>query len=143
MDSMQYRTLNATLDSCRQCLLSPLGGRTCRTLFPIQLNWLACSFYCRRHPSTLLRYADKHIVNIMKVYIERNNLQLELIRYSKQMLTLFTSTFVKRQIQYNITHWTQIRRFRTQTTSAPVLTVYSDSWRVNAWLVFQNCIVFY
>ena len=34
-----------------------------------------------RHPITLLRYADKHIVNIMKVYIERNNLQLELIRY--------------------------------------------------------------
>ena len=28
----------------------------------------------------LLRYADKGIVNIMKVYIERNNLQDELIR---------------------------------------------------------------
>ena len=28
------------------------------------------------HPITLLRYADKHIVNIMKVYIERNNLKL-------------------------------------------------------------------
>ena len=28
----------------------------------------------------LLRYADKRIVNIMKVYIERNNLQVE-IRY--------------------------------------------------------------
>ena len=27
----------------------------------------------------LLRYADKQIVNIMKVYIERNNMQLELI----------------------------------------------------------------
>ncbi len=33
---------------------------------------------------TLLRYADKCIVNIMKVYIGRNNLQLELIRYRKQ-----------------------------------------------------------
>ena len=32
----------------------------------------------------LLHYADKRIVNIMKVYIERNNLQLELIRYIKQ-----------------------------------------------------------
>ena len=30
---------------------------------------------------TQLRSADKCIVNIMKVYIERNNLQLELIRY--------------------------------------------------------------
>ena len=29
----------------------------------------------------LLRYADKVIVNIMKVHIERNSLQLELIRY--------------------------------------------------------------
>ena len=31
------------------------------------------------HPIMLLRYADKRIVNIMKVYIERNNFQLELI----------------------------------------------------------------
>ena len=30
------------------------------------------------HAITLLRYADKRIVNIMKVYIERNNWQLEL-----------------------------------------------------------------
>ena len=29
----------------------------------------------------LLRYADKRIANIMKVYIERNNLQVELIRF--------------------------------------------------------------
>ena len=38
------------------------------------------------HPVTLLGHcADKRIivVNIMKVYIERNNLQLELIRYRK------------------------------------------------------------
>ena len=27
----------------------------------------------------LLRYADKRIVNIMKVYIERNNMQVEMI----------------------------------------------------------------
>ncbi len=32
------------------------------------------------HFGQLLRYADKRIVNIMKVYIERNNLQIELIR---------------------------------------------------------------
>ena len=30
----------------------------------------------------LLRYTDNRIVNIMKVYIKRNNLQVELIRYS-------------------------------------------------------------
>ena len=29
----------------------------------------------------LLRYADEHIVNIMKVYIEGSNLQVEIIRY--------------------------------------------------------------
>ena len=34
-----------------------------------------------RLPIMLLRYSDKRIVNIMKVYIERNNLKLELIRY--------------------------------------------------------------
>ena len=33
----------------------------------------------------LLRYADKRIVIIMKVYIERNNLQVELIRYCKNV----------------------------------------------------------
>ena len=33
----------------------------------------------------LLRYADKRIVNIMKVYAERNNLQLELIRSVKKL----------------------------------------------------------
>ena len=30
-----------------------------------------------------LRYTDNRIVNIMKVYFERNNLQVVLIRYSK------------------------------------------------------------
>ena len=39
------------------------------------------------------RYAAKRIVNIMKVSIERNNLQLELIRYNKKMLSLFTFNF--------------------------------------------------
>ena len=36
------------------------------------------------HPIMLQVYADKRIVNVMNVYIERNNLQLELILYSKQ-----------------------------------------------------------
>ncbi len=46
---------------------------------------------------TLLRYADKRIVSIMKVFIERNNLQLELIWYSKKMLILSTLNFAKRR----------------------------------------------
>ena len=36
-----------------------------------------------RQPITLFRYADKRIVNVMKVYIKMNNLQLELMRYRK------------------------------------------------------------
>ena len=38
-----------------------------------------------RHPITILHYADKRIVNITNVYIESNNLQLELIRYFKNV----------------------------------------------------------
>ena len=37
--------------------------------------------------------------NTMKVYNERNRLQLELILYSKHILTLFTFTFAKRRIR--------------------------------------------
>ena len=48
---------------------------------------------------TKLRYAGKRIVNIMKVYIERNNLQLESIRYSKNILTLFTFTLANGRIR--------------------------------------------
>ena len=52
------------------------------------------------------------------------------------MLTLFTSTFAKRRIQCNIDHRTHIKRFRTQTTSAPFRPVYADSQpRVSAWIV--------
>ena len=45
-----------------------------------------------RYLIMLLRYADKHIVNILKVCIERNNLQLELKPPVKR-LTLFTFTY--------------------------------------------------
>ena len=61
---------------------------------------LACVFADCGHNNIMLvaplRYAEKCIVNIM--YIERNNLQLELIRYSIKM-TLFTFTFAKKQIR--------------------------------------------
>ena len=33
---------------------------------------------------------DKCFVNIMKVYIERNNIQVELTRFRKKISTLFT-----------------------------------------------------
>ena len=39
----------------------------------------------------LLRCANKRIVKIMKVYIERNNMQVELIRFRNKMSTLFTN----------------------------------------------------
>ena len=66
---------------------------------------------------TRLRYPDKCIVDIMiQVYIERNNLQLELIRYRKKD-DLFTFTFTKRRIQCNIAHRMHIRKFRTQTSN--------------------------
>ena len=81
---MQYRPPNANLDSgsqtmsivsgdngCRHLLV--VGGHTCRTL--------ACFFVDCWHNKpillvTQLHYADKCIDNVMKVNIERNNLQL-------------------------------------------------------------------
>ena len=48
---------------------------------------------------TQLRHADQRIVNIIKVFIERNNWQLKLRRYSKQMLSLLMFTFAKRRIR--------------------------------------------
>ena len=78
-----------------RCLLSHIGGRICRTLFTIRLNGAVACFLLL----SLSRYADKRIVNIIKVYIERNNLQVELVRYSKNMLTLFTFNFAKRRIR--------------------------------------------
>ena len=48
----------------------------------------------------LLRCAHKHnVVNIMKVYIERKNIQVELIRFHKKISPFFMLTFAKRGIQ--------------------------------------------
>ena len=79
---MHYRPPNANLDSGCQTASIVTGDNGCRHLSvvtPGRLCW----------PTTLLRYAHKRIVNIMKVYIERNNLQLELIK-------IWTFTFAKR-----------------------------------------------
>ena len=51
-------------------------------------DWLLSSLVLRFflvHFTLLRYYADKRIVNIIEVYIERNNLQLELIQYHKKM----------------------------------------------------------
>ena len=44
----------------------------------------------------LLRCAHQRIVNIMKLYVESNNIQVELIRFRKKISTLFTFTFANR-----------------------------------------------
>ena len=44
----------------------------------------------------LLRSAHKRIVNIMTVYMERKNVQLELIQFRKKISRLFTFNFLNR-----------------------------------------------
>ena len=44
----------------------------------------------------LLRCEHKRIVNLMKVFMERNNLQVELIRFRKKILTIFRFKTSKR-----------------------------------------------
>ena len=56
-------------------------SRSCNCFFILSSGPFSSFF---RHPIMLLRYADKHIVNIMKVYIEKTNWQLELIQYCKK-----------------------------------------------------------
>ena len=48
-----------------------------------------------------------YALSLMKVYIERSNMQVELIRFRKKVSTLFTFTFANRGIQCNIAHRTQ------------------------------------
>ena len=43
----------------------------------------------------LLRCVHKRIVNIIKVYIERYNMQFELIRFRKKISPLITFTFFR------------------------------------------------
>ena len=72
-----------------------------------KVTWLflfVCVFGCQLLASCssfgqLLRCAHKCIVNIMKVYIEKNNMQVELIQFRTKILPLFTFTFAKRGIQ--------------------------------------------
>ena len=58
----------------------------------------------------LLCYADKRIVNMMKVYIEGNIMQVELLRFRKKKIDfILTFTFAKRGIQCNIAHRTHLQ----------------------------------
>ena len=82
---------------------------------------LGATFIRFRHPITLLRYQEKRIVNKMKVYIERNNLQLELIQNRKKCWLY--SRLLLPSDWLNFTHQTHISKFRTQTASASFLTV--------------------
>ena len=74
----------------------------------------------------LLHNADKRMANKTEVYFERNNLQFELSRCRNNVDFIHVYFEKRRQIPCNIAHRTQIRRFRTQTTLAPFLTVYAD-----------------
>ena len=59
-------------------------------LIDFLLGLFVCLFVCQSFASFKivrlgqLCYADKRIANITKVYVERNNLQQELMRYSKK-----------------------------------------------------------
>ena len=52
----------------------------------------------------LLRCAHKRIVNIMKVYIEKNNVQMELIRFRKKIATLLTLQTLKLELGLYFRH---------------------------------------
>ena len=93
------------------------------------IHFVLCLFVCLFVSSSLSLghfgpfsyYADKCIVHVIKLYIERNNLQVELIRCRKKCLLFSGLSFAKRRVQCNIAHRTQIRRFRTQAISATSL----------------------
>ena len=56
-----------------------------------------------------MKFADKRLILTCAVtYNERNNLQVELIRFLKQIYTLYTFTFAKRGIICNVAHQTQL-----------------------------------
>ena len=51
-----------------------------------------------------VKLCKKRIVNIVKVYIKRNKMQVELIRLRKKILPLFMFSFAKQGNQCNIAH---------------------------------------
>ncbi len=74
----------------------------------------------------LLRCPHKRIVNIMKVYIKRNNIQMELIRFRKlaSLLTFETLKWIYTTDVLSVTrrHWSVAgRTFRKIVTSGHVI----------------------
>ena len=72
-------------NGCRHVLV--VGVCTWPTLVCLFVDYVQWQTYCVGQPIRL-RYADKCTANIMKVYIERNDLQLELIRYPRYSIDL-------------------------------------------------------
>ena len=104
------------------------------------LGLLVCLFVCQSFTPfssfwSAMIYADTRIVNIIKVHIESNNLQVELIRFRKKKFDFNLFTFGKRRIQCNVANRTQNRMFQTVTTSAPFLTVYGVRCHLNRHLI--------
>ena len=68
-----------------------------------------------------IHYKINALVNITKLYIERSNLQLELIRYRIDFIDMFAceATVAMQYLPPNA----YMRKFRTHTTLAPFLTV--------------------
>ena len=71
----------AVLDICRGRHSIACEGLHGVSTIPPPSGWCICA--------PLLRSAHKRIVNIMTVYIERNNIQVELLRFRKKIATLF------------------------------------------------------
>ena len=97
---------------------------------------LSIIYVCHIQYYKHIKYQINAFVNITKLYIERSNLQLELIRYRIDFIDMFAceATVAMQYIPPNA----YMRKFRTQTTSAPFLTVLAESRPpVNAWLVSQ------
>ena len=84
-NSKQYGSPNETLDSCCQTvyIVISLWSHLSDIVHHL-IEWCADEFRYTVEFTEVL-YADKRIVNIMKVYIDGNNLQLEYIQYSKTM----------------------------------------------------------
>ena len=76
-NSMQYRSPNANLDSgCQSVSIVTSWWSHLSDIVHHSIEWCD-GMFLSVVMFTQLRYADKRIVNIMKVHIERNNLQLE------------------------------------------------------------------
>ena len=92
----------------RECLLLCLGGSMC-VCACVSTCVRACVHACVRHSvrlEQLLRCAHNGIVNIMNVYIERNNMQVKLLRFRKNNIAFIHVYFCEAR---NLTRPTCLR----------------------------------